>query len=77
VMSYQRPADDKRCDHCDRPGIPYTYRGQTFSGLTPNLGERLCPSCLDRAVTAEVNAPVGWANVPASQYITVGSSWSR
>jgi hypothetical protein len=69
-MSFEHPGDDKRCDHCDRPGKSYEYSGQTFSGLFANEGEKLCPACLDRAVDQQINAPVGWAQVPASQYIT-------
>ncbi|MBF6333659.1 hypothetical protein [Nocardia transvalensis] len=44
-MSIETPGDDKRCDHCDAPGIPYEYKGRQFSGLTANRGERLCPRC--------------------------------
>ena len=41
-MSIGHPGDGKGCDHCDRPGVPYAYRGQEFSGLIANRGERLC-----------------------------------
>lgn len=44
-MSFEFPGDNKRCDHCDQPGVPYEYMGRTFSGLVPNEGERLCPRC--------------------------------
>jgi hypothetical protein len=44
-----------RCDHCDKPGVPYTYHGRRFDGLIANRGERLCPSCNDRATTADFN----------------------
>jgi len=58
------------CDHCGRPGESYVYRGQHFNGLTRNRGEALCPRCLDRAMQADLDAPVGWAQVPAREYIT-------
>jgi len=58
------------CDHCSRPGTPYEYHGQTFDGLTASRGEVLCPTCLDRDVQADLDAPVGWAQVPAREYIT-------
>lgn len=41
------------CDHCHRPGIPYTHRGRSFDGLTPHRGERLCPACTDATVDAD------------------------
>lgn len=69
-MSLEAPGDDKRCDHCDRPGVPYRYHGKRFSGLTSNKGEKLCPTCLDSSVKADLDAPVGWAGVPAREYIT-------
>ena len=69
-MSFAQPGDDKRCDHCDRPGEPYEYRGQRFSGLCSYEGEKLCPGCRDRQVEGQAQAPVGWANVPASHYLT-------
>jgi len=34
------------CDHCSRPGVPYTYQGIEFDGLHANRGERLCSPCL-------------------------------
>jgi hypothetical protein len=52
-MSFESPGDDKRCDHCDVLGVPYEYQGRTFSGLSPNLGDRLCSRCLFAAVDAE------------------------
>jgi uncharacterized protein CbrC (UPF0167 family) len=42
-----------RCTHCHRPGVPYQYRGQTFSGLCAFEGERLCPACRDAKSAAE------------------------
>lgn len=69
-MSFEEPGDDKRCDHCNHPGKPYEYRGEQFSGLFPNRGERLCSPCLDIAVQAELDAPVGPMQVPAREYIT-------
>jgi uncharacterized protein CbrC (UPF0167 family) len=50
TMSFETPGDGKRCDHCDQPGKPYTYRGKPFSGLVAYMKERLCPKCLDIAV---------------------------
>lgn len=44
-MSHEHPGDGLRCDHCDQPGIPYEYKGRTFSGLISNQGEKLCPRC--------------------------------
>jgi hypothetical protein len=41
------------CDHCGRPGQPYTYRGLEFDGLHANRGERLCSPCLNAAVDAD------------------------
>ncbi len=38
------------CDHCGRPGQPYTYRGIEFDGLHANRGDRLCSRCLQAAV---------------------------
>jgi hypothetical protein len=58
-MSHEDPGDGKRCDHCNAAG-----------SLSPNRGERLCFRCLDHAVTAELNEPVGPAQVPAHLYIT-------
>ena len=69
-MSHEFPGDGVRCDHCDTLGIPYTYRGRTFSGLTPNRGERLCSRCLDAEMTREANEPTGPMQVPARDYIT-------
>lgn len=68
-MSFEHPGDGKRCDHCNRPGKPYIHWGQKFSGLFANRDEKLCQSCLDLAVNAEINEPVGWAQVPAAAYI--------
>ena len=47
-MSHEFPGDDKRCDWCDTPGIPYDYNGMTFSGLCSTDEGKLCPSCRDR-----------------------------
>lgn len=47
-MSFENPGDNIRCDHCNRPGVPYEYRGITFSGLHANQGDRLCPDCNGR-----------------------------
>jgi hypothetical protein len=63
-------AADKRCDHCNAFGQPYTYRGRRLSGLTAYRGERLCPACTDRALQADLDEPVGWAQVPAREYVT-------
>jgi hypothetical protein len=52
-MSIEHPGDGKGCDHCGRPGQPYTYRGREFSGLHANRGELLCSGCLGRACDAE------------------------
>lgn len=68
-MSFECPGDDKRCDHCNRPGLPYEYKGRIFSGLTANRGDRVCPWCLDIALKAEMDEPVGWAQVPAREYV--------
>lgn len=73
-MSYENPGDGVRCDHCNQPGVPYTYKGRTFSGLVANRGERLCRGeggCLERAVQAEQDAPVGPLQIPARDYVTV------
>lgn len=69
-MSFENPGDGKLCDHCDRPGQPYEHHGQTYPGLFDCEGERLCPDCLQRAADTHAKAPVGWAQVPASEYIT-------
>jgi hypothetical protein len=69
-MSHELPGDGVRCDHCDQPGRPYTYRGRNFPGLHANRGERLCSRCLGEAVQAEWNTPVGWAQVPAREYVS-------
>jgi hypothetical protein len=68
-MSFENPGDGLLCDHCNRPGTPYEYRGIMFSGLHANRGERLCSSCLDRAVQADYDRPVGPMQVPARDYI--------
>ncbi len=46
-MSLENPGDDIRCDWCDRPGTPYTYHGQTFSGLCSTEDGKLCKGCRD------------------------------
>jgi len=46
-VSFENPGDNKRCDHCNAPGVPYEYRGKTFSGLTACEGDKLCPRCRD------------------------------
>lgn len=57
------------CDWCGTPGVPYEYNGAEFSGLCSYEGEQLCPKCRDRKLNDHLNQPVGWAQVPASQYI--------
>lgn len=42
-----------RCTYCHRAGIPYTYHGIEFDGLTAYRGERLCPACRDAAMASE------------------------
>jgi hypothetical protein len=56
-VSFKNPGDGKRCDHCDQPGKPYTYRGKRFSGLHAYRSERLCQGCLDLAATADLADP--------------------
>jgi len=51
-MSFENPGDGKRCDHCNRAGKPYEYKGEMYSGLHKNRGEWLCPSCLTADVAA-------------------------
>jgi hypothetical protein len=58
-MSFEEPGDGIRCDHCYKPTTLYA-----------NRGERLCFACLDIAVQAELNSPVGPMQVPAREYIT-------
>jgi recombinational DNA repair protein (RecF pathway) len=41
------------CDHCGTPGQPYSYHGESFSGLHANRGERLCPRCLQVAIDTD------------------------
>ena len=69
-MSLEHPGDDRRCDWCDRPGVPYTYHEQAFSGLCPCEGERLCPTCVEEYLRRKRDEPVGWAQVPAREYVT-------
>ncbi len=69
-MSFETPGDNVRCDHCNTPGIPYEYRGRTFSGLTACEGDRLCPGCRDAYLDRKSNEPVGWARVPARDYVS-------
>lgn len=69
-MSHARPGDDIRCDHCDTPGEPYTYRDRRFSGLHPNRGERLCSRCLDHEVQRGFDTPRGPMAVPGRDYVT-------
>ncbi len=62
-MSFEEPGDGRLCDHCNRPGVPYEYQGETFSGLTAYLGDRLCARCRDIALDREAreateNAPI-------------------
>lgn len=59
-----------RCDRCRRPGAPYTHRGQRFNRLTACEGERLCDRCAEHHRFDKHNEPVGWAHVPARQYVT-------
>lgn len=67
----------ENCDRCGRSGQPYTYQGRRFSGLCPNRGQKLCPSCLEGEVRDELNEPVGWAQVPAHEYVTPRSGVAR
>ncbi|MFD8564852.1 hypothetical protein ACFV1N_46945 [Streptosporangium canum] len=76
-MSFEHPGDGKRCDHCNRPGTPYKYKGRKYSGLFANRGEKLCSDCLEYSRLAEINEPVGWAQVPAHQYVTPWLGRSR
>lgn len=46
-MSFENPGDDKRCDWCNKPGVPYTYKGLEFSGLCSTDEGKLCPLCRD------------------------------
>jgi len=69
-MSQENPGKDNRCDHCNRAGEPYTYRGRWFDGLHANRGERLCSPCLDISVQADYDTPVGPMQVPARDYVT-------
>ncbi|WP_040829064.1 hypothetical protein [Nocardia jiangxiensis] len=46
-MSIEFPGDDKRCDWCDKLGVPYEYKGLTFSGLCSTDEGKLCPGCRD------------------------------
>jgi hypothetical protein len=55
-MSFENPGDDIRCDHCNTLGVPYEYKGRTFSGLSANRGDKLCSRCLNQAVDAEIAA---------------------
>ena len=41
------------CDWCERPGVPYEYKGQIFDGFCPFKGDKLCPSCRDARDDAE------------------------
>lgn len=41
------------CTSCHRAGVPYEYKGITFSGLCARKGERLCHPCRDAAMDAE------------------------
>lgn len=65
------------CRWCNQPGQPYEYRGRKFDGLHDNRGERLCSRCLSHAVDAEISQPVGWAQVPASEYVTPKRAYNR
>ena len=69
-VSHECPGDGVRCDWCDRPGQPYEYRGLTFSGLTACEGDQLCRPCRDSYLDQKANRPVGWAQVPARDYVT-------
>ncbi len=69
-MSIAQPGDGKSCDRCPALAEPYVYQGQEFSGLCSFEGELLCPSCRDTKIDEIANRPVGWAQVPASHYIT-------
>jgi len=42
-----------RCTWCHRPGVPYEYKGQTFSGLCAFKGARLCQACRDARMETE------------------------
>lgn len=41
------------CTWCHRPGVPYDYKGQHFSGLCSFKGDRLCHFCRDARMDAE------------------------
>jgi hypothetical protein len=41
------------CTFCHRLGVPYEYRGRTFSGLCAYRGDRLCPACRDARMETE------------------------
>ena len=71
-MSFENPGDGQLCDHCDRPGTPYEYRGEQYSGLHAYHHDRICDRCLDAAYQQDVrriveNAPItirspdGWS----------------
>lgn len=49
AVSFENPGDGTRCDHCNVVGIKYDT-------LTPNRGECLCRTCLDRDVAKDVHA---------------------
>ena len=66
-MSFETPGDGVRCDHCNQPGVPYTYQGREFSGLIANQGERLCSTCNGRAHDTFVSEAVEAA--PAAIWI--------
>jgi hypothetical protein len=68
-VSFETPGDDIRCDHCNQPGKPYTYKDIQFSGLCPTEDGKLCRGCrdayLDRKTPRPEDVPVA---VIAAQY---------
>ena len=62
------------CTWCHRPGVPYDYKGQHFSGLCARKGERLCHPCRDAAMDAEgvdILVVDGRPQIPPHVYNTV------
>ena len=73
-MSIEKPGQDSNCDWCNRPGVPYTYKGQQFDGLIANRGFRLCRPCCDDNYEREgINILVvdGRPGIPPYVYNTV------
>lgn len=73
-MSIEHPGDNIACDHCNKRGVPYFYRGQRFSGLTARKGERLCRGCCDAIGEVEgidILVTDGRPGIPDRVYNTV------